>query len=76
MSKSSINVMIVGLVVFGTILAGSITAISRGELTMSLLLFFLSAIVVLQVIPGLVLLVAMLREVCRRPSTESHTEKW
>jgi hypothetical protein len=75
MSKSSINTLIIGLVVFGTILTGSIAAISRGELTISLLLFFLSAIIVLQVIPGLVLLAAMLRELFRRPVKKSRTDE-
>lgn len=74
MSKSSVNALIVSLVVFGTILTGSIAAISRGELTMSLLLFFLSAIIVLQVIPGLILLGVMLREVFRRPRAASRSE--
>jgi hypothetical protein len=74
MSKSSVNAMIIGLIAFGTILAGSVAAISRGELTVSLLLFFLSAIIVLQVIPGLILLGVMLREIFRRPSAESRTE--
>jgi hypothetical protein len=71
MSKSSLNSMIIVLVVFGTVLTGSIAAISRGELTISLLLFFLSAIIVLQVVPGIVLLGAMLRELFRRPAKES-----
>lgn len=75
MSKGSLNALIIGVVVFGTFLAGSVAAISRGELTTSLLLFFLSAIVVLQVIPGLVLLGAMVRELLRRPAAESQREE-
>jgi hypothetical protein len=75
MSKGSLNALIIGLVVFGTILTGSIAAVSRGELTISLLLFFLSAIIVLQVIPGLILLSALLREVFRRPIKKSRTDE-
>jgi hypothetical protein len=74
MSKSSVNAMVIGVILFGTFMAGSVAAISRGELTVSLLLFFLSAIIVLQVVPGLVLLGAMLRELFRRPIRESSSE--
>jgi hypothetical protein len=74
MSKSSVNAMVIGVILFGTFMAGSVAAISRGELTVSLLLFFLSAIIVLQVVPGLVLLGAMLRELFRRPVRESSSE--
>jgi hypothetical protein len=74
MTKGSLNALIIGLVVFGTILTGSVAAISRGELTVSLMLFFLSAIIVLQVIPGLILLTAMLRELFRRPAKKSRTD--
>jgi hypothetical protein len=75
MSKGSLNTMIIGLIVFGTVLTGSVAAISRGELTLSLLLFFLSAIIVLQVIPGLLLLGVMVRELFRRPGAETNTEE-
>jgi hypothetical protein len=57
------NVMIVALVVIGTIIFGVINHAGGGEIMSKLFLAFLGAIITIQIIPGLLLLGAMLKGV-------------
>jgi ABC-type Na+ efflux pump permease subunit len=53
---------IVGLVVAGTLLISGVADVSEGSGTMAkLFLFFLGAVIVVQVIPGMMLFAAMLK---------------
>jgi ABC-type Na+ efflux pump permease subunit len=53
---------IVGLVVAGTLLISGVADVSQGTGTMAkLFLFFLGAVIVVQVIPGMMLFAAMLK---------------
>ena len=59
------NLLIVGLVIFGTMLFAGITKVGEGSDLMSkIFIAFLGTIITLQVIPGLILVGAMIKEAC------------
>ena len=63
-SDKVINVMIVALVVLGTAAFGLVNQVSEGgELLSKMFLAFLGAIITIQIIPGLILLGAMVKGV-------------
>lgn len=62
-SEKIANVMIVAMVVVGTIVFGAINNAGGGELMSKVFIAFLGAIITIQVIPGLLLLWAMIRGV-------------
>jgi hypothetical protein len=57
------NVMIMALVVIGTVVFGVVNNAGGGEIMSKVFLAFLGAIITIQVIPGLLLLGAMLKGV-------------
>jgi len=58
------NAMIIGMVVVGTVIFALINQVSSGaELMPKLFLLFFGAIITVQVIPGLVLLATMIKNV-------------
>lgn len=62
-SEKIVNVMIVAMVVVGTIVFGLVNNTGGGELMSKLFIAFLGAIITIQVIPGLLLLWAMVKGV-------------
>lgn len=60
-SEKIANVMIVAMVVVGTIVFGAINNAGGGEIMSKLFIAFLGAIITIQVIPGLLLLWAMIK---------------
>jgi len=82
-TEKIINVLIVALVVLGTAAFGLVNQVAEGgELLSKLFLAFLGAIITIQIIPGLILLGAMLkglaslnRKEAPAVETESDTDK-
>ena len=74
-SEKIANVMIVALVVVGTIVFGVINNTGGGELMSKLFIAFLGAIITIQVIPGLLLLWAMVRGVSSIASKNETAEE-
>lgn len=62
-SEKVANIMIVAMVVVGTIVFGAVNNAGGGEFMSKLFIAFLGAIITIQVIPGLLLLWAMLKGV-------------
>lgn len=62
-SEKIANVMIVAMVVVGTIVFGAVNNAGGGEIMSKVFIAFLGAIITIQVIPGLLLLWAMIRGV-------------
>jgi H+/gluconate symporter-like permease len=60
-SEKVANIMIVAMVVGGTVVFGVVNNAGGGELMSKLFIAFLGAIITIQVIPGLLLLWAMIK---------------
>jgi hypothetical protein len=78
MKSNTANTLIISVIailtIIPTIVAFIFTGFGQGIVTAKLFLFCLAAIVVLQVIPGMFLLGAMIREICRTRRAEKQIE--
>jgi hypothetical protein len=69
--KIAVNTLVIGLVVVGTALAANIGEVSSGNTAAKIFLFFVGAIIVLQVVPGLILFGSMIKELFRKPRADA-----
>ena len=75
-SEKAINIMIVALVVLGTVAFGFVSqAPEEGEWLSKLFLVFIGAIITVQIVPGLLLLGAMLKGLASLGRKEASAEE-